>query len=166
MAVNIEPWLEYVIRHRRWAVPLVWVVTVTLFTTGALLAGFDEAALPWIAGVVAVLVTGFLAGVIDVLRGRSIGWLGIAGWLVIPVLHLWAHGMAESWTVPFVADLIAILGAEACAGAAIAGVFFPPRPGSRWEGLSGEHAQPAAEPPAATDRSEVTRGRPQSGVRW
>lgn len=146
MPSKIIPWLEYAIRHRRWSAPLIWFVAVAVFTAGALSAGFDQAALPWIAGVVAVLVTGFLAGVFDVLRGRNIGWLGIAGWLAIPVLHLWAGGTAESWTVPFVADLIAILGAEAGAGAAIAGAFFPPRPGSRWADLAGEHAQPVPEP--------------------
>jgi hypothetical protein len=150
LAMNITPWLEFVIVHRRWAAPLIWLGGVTLFTAGALSAGFEGSTLPWIAGVVAVLVAGFLAGVFDVWRGRAVGWLGIAGWLVIPVLHLLAEGTADSWTVPFVADLVAILGAEAGAAAAIAGSFLPPRPGSRWEGVTGDRAQAVGASKAAS----------------
>jgi hypothetical protein len=161
--MDVEVWLEFVIRHRRWAAPAIWAVMVSVFTAGAISAGFDQAALPWICGVVAVLVAGFIAGVADVLRGRGVGWLGIAGWLVVPILHLWATATTDSWTAAFVADLIAILFAEGCAGVAIAGVFFPPRPGSQWLAPTGEQEDRGKQPPVRT-LDETARMRLSTGA--
>lgn len=124
---------EFVVGHRLWTVPLIWLVITAI---GLLVSssGYDRDALPWVAGVLAVWVAGALSGVVCIVKSRSIGWLGLLGLMLFPVFHLgWKFFSREGWASTFVVDVVAIAIASLAAAATLIAAWMPALPGSLWE---------------------------------
>lgn len=126
------PNLDWVIRHHRAVCPVAWVAG-TIAITALFAPRVDASAIVAIAVFFAIVIAGVVGGFVAICKHRLLGFVGVVGWIALPVLHRWAEiTVSDGWAPTMLADLVGLGIAAASAFVAVFAALAEPKSDSRW----------------------------------